>query len=147
MAQERCFKRVCVSIMPVEPWDTRWTRKPADWVDSRDSLRKAFATFKEIEDEVPILQEYAKQFGKLNEMPWLDIACKIANGVNRSDARLESANDIMSLEELREYVEEWRRECKSVDDLISWQFFPHTTAAKTLAEFSRLGAYEQPFLC
>ena len=133
--------------MPVEPWRTSWTREPAHWVDSPDSLRKAFATFKDIEDEVPRLREYANHFGKLKEMPWMDIACEIANGVNRTNAHLESANDIMSIEDLREYVEEWRRECQTVDDLISWEFFPYTTAAKILAEFSRPGAYEQQFLC
>ena len=133
--------------MPVEPWTPSWTRTPDDWIDSPGSLRKAFATFQNIEHKVPKLRKYAKRFGQLNEIPWKDIACEIANGVNRKDARLESANDIMSIEDLREYVEEWRRECQTVDDLISWEFFPHTTAAKTLAEFSRPGAYEQPFLC
>ena len=133
--------------MPVEAWDTSWTRKPAEWVDYPNSLHTAFATFKKIEHEVPKLQEYDKRFGKLNEVPWMDIACEIANGVNGTNAHLESANDIMSIEDLREYVEEWRRECQTVDDLISWEFFPYTTAAKILAEFSRPGAYEQQFLC
>ena len=131
--------------MPVEAWNTSWTRKPADWVDYSNSLHTAFATFKKIEHEVPKLQEYVKRFGKLNEVPWMDIACEIAGGVNRRDAQLESASDMMSIQHLREYVKDWRQECESVDHLIRWKLFPPETAAKTLAEFSRPGAYEQPF--
>ena len=133
--------------MPVEPWTPSWTRTPAAWIDSPGSLHKAFITFQKIEDEVPKLRKYAKRFGQLNEIPWKDIACEIANGVNRKDSRLESADDIMSIEQLREYIQEWRRDCVSVDKLIRWLFFPYDTAAKKLAEFSRPGAYEQPFLC
>ena len=80
-------------------------------------------------------------------MPWITIAREIADGVNRQDARLESADDMMSIERLRKYVEDWRKKCVSVDNLIKWQLFPTDNASKILAEFSRPGAYEQPFLC
>ena len=163
VAQERYFKRVnrihlwsscfavgaglCVRgfIMPVAAWETSWTRSPKTWVDYDNSLRSAFETFKIIEDEVPRLREYAQEKSKLKEMPWMEIASEIADGVDRQDARLESASDIMSTGQLRKFVEEWMEECESVHKLITWRLFPEDSAAKTLAEFSRPGAYEQPF--
>ena len=71
----------------------------------------------------------------------MDIACEIAGGVNRRDAHLESASDMMSIQHLREYVKDWRQDCESVDHLIRWKLCPQETAAKTLAEFSRPGAF------
>ena len=135
--------------MPVAAWETSWTRTPARWVDYPNSLGQAFDTFKKIEHEVPRLREYAQQVEskKLRDMPWMAIAREIADGVNRQDARLESAEDMMSIEQLRNYVEDWRKKCVSVDNLIKWQLFPTDNASKILAEFSRPGAYEQPFLC
>ena len=133
--------------MPVAAWETSWTRTPARWVDYPNSLGQAFDTFKKIEHEVPRLQEYAQQVEskKLRDMPWMAIAREIADGVNRQDARLESASDIMSTGQLRKFVEEWMEECESVQKLITWRLFPEDSAAKTLADFSRPGAYEQPF--
>ena len=131
--------------MPVAAWETSWTRSPDTWVDSPDSLRHAFDIFKIIEDEVPRLREYAQEKSKLKEMPWMEIASEIADGVDRQDARLESASHIMSVGQLREYVDEWMEKCESVHKLITWRLFPEDSAAKTLAEFSRPGAYEQPF--
>ena len=166
LAQERYFKRVnrlnrihlwsscfavgaglCVRvfIMPVAAWETSWTKSPDTWVDLPDSLRQAFETFKIIEDEVPRLREYAQEKSKLKEMPWMEIASEIADGVDRQDARLESAANIMSIVQLRQYVEDWRKKCGSVDKLIKWSLFTGDRAPKTLAEFSRPGAYEQPF--
>ena len=132
--------------MPVAAWETRWERTPDTWVDWGDSLHQALRTFKIIEDEVPRLREYAQKVSKLNQIPWMEIAREIADGVNRQDARLESAHDMMSIGQLREYVEEWRKKCESVDKLITWSLFPQD-GPKTLAEFSRPGAYEQSFLC
>ena len=126
-------------------WETSWTRSPKTWVDYDNSLRSAFETFKIIEDEVPRLREYAQEKSKLKEMPWIEIAREIADGVDRQDARLESAANIMSIVQLRQYVEDWRKECGSVDKLIKWSLFTGDRAPKTLAEFSRPGAYEQPF--
>ena len=136
-------------IMAVAAWETSWKKTPARWVDYPNSLVRAFDTFKKIEHEVPRLREYAQQVEskKLRDMPWMAIAREIANGVNRQDARLESAEDMMSIEQLRNYVEDWRKKCVSVDNLIKWQLFPTDNASKILAEFSRPGAYEQPFLC
>ena len=147
LAQERYFKRVWVSIMPVAAWQTSWTKTPAKWVDYPDSLQQAFATFKIIEHEVPKLQEYAQQFTQLKDVPWMEIAREIADGVNRRDACLESADDMMSTNQLRRSLEDWRKNCVSVDKLIEWTLFPEGRASKILAEFSRPGAYEQPFLC
>ena len=132
----------------VAAWETSWTRSPKTWVDYPDSLRNAFETFKIIEDEVPRLREYAQQVEskKLRDMPWMAIAREIADGVNRQDARLESADDMMSIGQLRKYVEDWRKKCVSVDNLIKWQLFPTDNASKILAEFSRPGAYEHLFL-
>ena len=131
----------------VAAWETTWTSSPDTWVDYANSLGQAFDTFKKIEHEVPRLREYAQQVNKLRDMPWMAIAREIANGVNRQDARLESADDMMSIGQLRKYVEDWRKKCVSVDNLIKWQLFPTDNASKILAEFSRPGAYEQPFLC
>ena len=130
--------------MPVAAWETSWTRTPDTWLDYENSLRQAFDTFKNIEHEVPKLRDYAQQVSKLRDMPWMTIAREIADGVNRQDARLESADDMMSI---RKYVEDWRKKCVTVGKLIKWHLFPHGGATKTLAEFSRPGAYEQPFLC
>ena len=147
LAQECYFKRVWVSIMAVAAWKTSWIRSLDAWVDYASSLRQAFNTFKNIEHEVPRLRDYAQQFGRLNEMPWMAIAREIADGVNRRDEHLESANDMMGVEQLREYVDRWRTECKTVDRLISWELFPAQSGPKILKEFSRPGAYEQPLLC
>ena len=147
LAQGRYFKQVRVSIMAVAAWETSWTKSSYDWVDYPNSLQHAFNTFKNIEGEVPRLRDYAQQFGRLNEMPWREIARDIADGVNRQDERLESANDMMGVGQLREYVDRWRTECMIVDKLIKWQLFPADSGPKTLKEFSRLGAYEQPLLC
>ena len=147
LAQERYFKRVRVSIMAVAAWETSWTRSPDTWVDYPNSLQQAFNTFKNIEDEVPRLRDYAQQFGRLNEMPWRAIAREIADGVNRQDERLESANAMMGVGQIRDYVDMWRTECSTVEKLITWQLFPSESGAKILKEFSRPGAYEQPALC
>ena len=113
----------------VAAWETSWTRSP------------------DIDHEVPRLRDYAQQFGRLNEMPWMAIAREIADGVNRQDKRLESANDMMGVEQLHAYAVRWRRECETVDKLISWELFPEQSGPKILKEFSRPGAYEQPPLC
>ena len=111
-----------------------------------DLLQHAFSSHSDIQGEVPRLREHARQFSKLKEMPWKTIAQSIADGVNRQDTCLESADDMMSIEHLREQVQEWRKECPTVDKLIAWSLFPRCRAAKILADFSRPGAYEQPFL-
>ena len=131
----------------VPAWKTSWSRQPNDWWDHADSLREAFETFRIIESEVPKLQEYARRHSQLKSMPWMEIAREIADGVRRQDAQLESAADIKSIEDLREYVNKWRKQCRSVDELIKWQLIPGVQAAKILATFSRPGAYEQPCLC
>ena len=112
----------------------------------KDSLPEAFATFGIIEDKVPRLREYAKEWNKLKEIPWIDIAREIADNIQRRNARLESAG-LMSVEQLRRHVQEWRNECETVDKLIRWKLFRDgkRKAATTLAVFSRPGAYEQLF--
>ena len=112
----------------------------------KDSLPEVFATFGIIEDKVPRLQAYAKQWNKLKEIPWIDIAREIADNIQRRNARLESA-DLMSIDQLRKHVQEWRNECETVDKLIRWKLFPDgkRKPATTLAVFSRPGAYEQLF--
>ena len=131
----------------VAAWETSWTRSPTTWVDYANSLGQAFNTFKNIEEEVPKLRNYAQQFGRLKDMPWMAIAREIADGVNRQDEHLESANDMMGVEQLHAYVVRWRRQCETVDKLISWELFPEQSGPKILKEFSRPGAYEQPLLC
>ena len=131
----------------VADWETSWTRSPTTWVDYANSLGQAFDTFKNIEEEVPKLRNYAQQFGRLKDMPWMAIAREIADGVNRRDEHLESANDMMGVGQLREYIDRWRTMCTTVDKLISWQLFPARDGPKKLTEFSRPGAYEQPLLC
>ena len=111
-----------------------------------NSLREATEPFEIIKDEVPKLREYAEKFDKLKEMPWLEIAREIADGVNRQNAHLESAKDIMSIGQLRNYVADWRTRCDHVNKLISWTLFPSDKASKKLATLSRPGAYGQPFL-
>ena len=96
---------------------------------------------------MPRLRDYAQQFGRLKDMPWMAIAREIADGVNRQDEHLESANDMMGVGQLREYIDRWRTMCTTVDKLISWQLFPARDGPKKLTEFSRPGAYEQPLLC
>ena len=103
LAQKRYFKRAWVFIM-VAAWETSWMRSPDTWVDYANSLGQAFDTFKNIEEEVPKLRNYAQQFGRLNDMPWMGIAREIADGVNRQDERLESANNMMEVGQLCEYV-------------------------------------------
>ena len=123
---------------------------PQPWVsnmDYPDSLREAFETFRKIQSEVPKLEADACRYRKFNEMPWMDVVPEIADGVRRQDTRLESAADIMSIADLRKYVQEWRKDCESVDKLIRGQLLPELQAAKILATFSRPGAYEQPCLC
>ena len=82
---------------------------------------------------------------KLKDMPWIEIARKIADGVKRKDARFVSAENMMSIEELHNYVKQWRKDCQTVDRLIQWKLFGDDSAKK-LAEFSRPGAYEQRVL-
>ena len=95
---------------------------------------------------MPRLRAYAKEWNKLKEIPWIDIACEIADNIQRRNARLESA-DLMSIDQLRKHVQEWRNECETVDKLIRWKLFPdgQRKPATTLAVFSRPGAYEQLF--
>ena len=131
----------------VAAWETSWTRSPDTWVDYANSVGQAFNTFKNIDHEVPRLRDYAQQFGRLNEMPWMAIAREIADGVNRQDERLESANAMMGIEQLHKYVESWRAECMTVDKLINRQLFPAASGPNTLTQFSRPGIYEQPTLC
>jgi len=101
--------------------------------------------FKNIKDEGPMLQKYAQEICKLNEMPWMDIARKIADGINRKDERLDSGDNMMSIEELRVYIEDWRTDCQTVDNLIRWSLF-ETDEAKTLAKCSRPGAHLADFM-
>ena len=72
-------------------------------------------------------------------MPWKMIAQEIADGVKRQDARLESAEDMMSIEEPCKQVEEWRNQNKTVNKLIDWRLFPENMARKTLAQFAKPG--------
>ena len=88
--------------MPVAAWETSWTRTLDTWVDYENSLRQVFDTFKNIEHEVLKFRDYAQQFNKLNDIPWMEIAREIADGVRRQDTRLESADDIMSIADFRE---------------------------------------------
>ena len=78
-------------------------------------------------------------------MPWMDIARKIADGINRKDERLDSGDNMMSIEELRAYIEDWRTDCQTVDNLIPWSLF-ETDEANTVAKFSRPGAYVAEFM-
>ena len=133
--------------MPVPEWTTTWTKSPATWVDRENSLRDAFKTFKIIESEVPRLGRYAREVTKLNQMPWMNIAREIADDLNRQDARLESARNVMTIDQLRTCIDDWRNIYRTVDELIEWELFPDGSAAKTLALFCRPGAYEQPCLC
>ena len=88
----------------VPAWETQWQKSPKDWVDYANSLHKAMKTFHDIINEVPKLQEYAKNSSKLNEMPWKDIVREIADGVKRKDARLGSADNMMPIADLHHYV-------------------------------------------
>ena len=133
--------------MEVAAWKTSWEKTPDTWVDDANSLQQAFDTFEIIKDEVPRLQKFAQECSRLNQMPWRAIARDIADGVHRQDERLESANDMMEVGQLREYVRKWRTDCETVDKLIKWKLFPAHSGPKTLKEFSRTGAYEQPLLC
>ena len=85
-------------------WRTSWNRSPVTWVDFPDSLVIAMKNFKNIKDEVPMLQKYAQEKSKLKDMPWMDIARKIADGINRKDERLDSGDNMMSIEELRKHA-------------------------------------------
>ena len=133
--------------MAIAAWQTSWKRKPDTWVDYANSLQQAFNTFKNIEHEVPRLQDYAQQYNRLNELPWMTIAREIADGVDRQNERLESATAMMGVGQLCDYVRRWRKECASVEKLINWELFPTNSGPKTLTQFSRPGAYEQPPLC
>ena len=133
--------------MAVPAWETTWTQEPRGWVDYANSLAIAFNTFKDIQTEVPKLGRYEEQCCRLKEMPWREIAREIADGVNRQDERLESANAMMGIEQLHKYVESWRAECMTVDKLINRQLFPAASGPNTLTQFSRPGIYEQPTLC
>ena len=126
-------------------WETQWQKSPKDWVDFPKSLHKVMKTFHDIINKVPKLQKYAKKYSKLNQMPWKDIVREIADGVVRKDARLVSAENTISIEDLHGYVKKWRKTCQIVDRLIQWKLFGDDSAKK-LAEFSRPGAYEQRFL-
>ena len=81
-----------------------------------------------------MLQEYAQKASRVNELPWMEIARKIADGVNRTDERLDSAGVLMSIEELGAYVKNWRTDSPTVDKLIGWSLFG-TDGPKQLAEF------------
>ena len=89
-------------------------------------------TFENIKDKVPML-------------PWIEIAREIADGVNRTDERLDSAHNMMSIEDLHHYIKQWRTDCQSVSKVIQWELFGED-GSKKLAMFSRPDAYEQPFL-
>ena len=107
----------------VRPWTTSWQRSTETWVDYPNSLHIATKTFNNIIDEIPMLQEYAQKASRLNELPWMEIARKIADGVNRTDERLDSAEGVMSVKEIRDYVNDWRTASPTVNKLIGWSFF------------------------
>ena len=56
-------------------------------------------------------------------MPWMEIARKIADGVNRTDERLDSAGVLMCIEELGAYIKNLRTDSPTVDKLIGWSLF------------------------
>ena len=89
-------------------------------------------TFENIKDKVPML-------------PWIEIAREIVDGVNRTDEPLDSAHNMMSIEDLHHYIKQWRTDCQSVNKVIQWELFGED-GSKKLAMLSRTGAYEQPFL-
>ena len=142
-----CIKdaKIITAIIMVPAWRTSWKRSPVTWLDFPHSLVFAMRNFKNIKDEVPMLQKYAQEESKLNEMPWMDIARKIADGINRKDERLDSGDNMMCIEELRAYVEDWRTDCQTVDNLIRWNLF-ETDKAKKLAKASIPGAYLADFI-
>ena len=80
-------------------------------------------TFDSIITEVPMLEGYAQTANQLKELPWMEIAKKIADGIGRQDERLDSAERLMSVEQLRDYVKRWRLNSKTVDNLIRWKLF------------------------
>ena len=116
-------------------WETQWQKSPTDWVDYANSLHKVMKTFHDIINEVPKLQEYAKKYSKLNQMPWKDIVREIADGVLRKDARLVSADNTISLEDLHGYVKKWRTTRQTVDKLIQWELLGVDSASKTRGVF------------
>ena len=130
----------------VPAWSTSWTQSPRKWKDFANSLDDVMKTFQNIKNKVPMLQKYAQKCSKLNDMPWIEIAREIADGVKRKDARLDSADNMMSIEDLDHYVKQWRTDCETVNKLIQWELFGDD-GAKKLADFSRPGAYEQGLLC
>ena len=87
-----------------------------------------------------MLEGYAQTANQLKELPWIEIAKKIADGIRRKDERLDSAEQLMYIDELRDYINRWRIESKTVDKLIGWVLFGDD-GPKKLAEFSRPGAY------
>ena len=52
---------------------------------------------------------------------------------------------MMSIEELRAYIEDWRTDCQTVGNLIRWSLF-ETDETKTLAKCSRPGAFLADFM-
>ena len=116
----------------VPAWSTSWKRPPATWVDFPNSLVDVMKTFENIKDKVSMLR-------------WIEIAREIVDGVNRTDERLDSANMLMSVAELRHYVKKWRTGFPTVDDLIRWTL-SGADGPKSLAEFSRPGAYVADFM-
>ena len=129
----------------VRPWKTTWSKSPKCWVDYPDSVPDVMKTFDSIIVEVPLLQGYAQTANQLKELPWMEIAKKIADGIGRQDERLDSAARLMSVDQLRDYVKRWRLNSKTVDNLIRWKLF-EDDRPKKLAEFSRPGAYVADFM-
>ena len=89
-------------------------------------------TFENIKDKVPML-------------PWIEIAREIVDGVNKTDEPLDSAHNMMSIEDLHHYIKQWRTDCQTVDNLIRWNLF-ETDKAKKLAKASIPGAYLADFM-
>ena len=101
-------------------------------------------TFDSIIAEVPMLKRYAQTANQLKELPWMEIAKKIADGIRRKDERLDSAEQLMYVDELRDYINRWRIESKTVDKVIGWELFggdgPKKLAETLVKELEQLKA-------
>ena len=131
--------------MVLPAWRTDWSKFPDCWVDYPNSVPNVMKAFDSIITEVPKLKRYAQTANQLKELPWKEIANRIADGVSRTDERLDSAERLMSVEKLRDYVECWRTQSDTVDKLIRWELLGDD-GPKKLTELSKPGAYVGDFM-
>ena len=134
------------SLVPA--WVNPWKGRTSTWSkqETSDALADILDVGKMFKEELCYLAQLSQHKTQLWELPWEDMADKIANCIGRRGASLETADALMDLDHLCVYIKAWMQQFDIVRKIINWNLFEHNVAARKLAVLCRPGAYLADFV-